>query len=347
MPVLEGVLGDVSGGQSHFSVSEDGSLAYIPGPAYGGIESNTIVWLDRDGKNEKPLGFRPQAYGATQFSGDATRIVTSVTADGSAKLWIGDVDRGTLVSVIADAVTDYRFSNDDRRVEYRKTDGSIWSRPADLSAPESRLTDRSDLAGNDVGIVSPDGKWRVITGAVPSEEKTGRDIWILDESNRGTAPKPWVQSTTNDQALTFSPDGRWLLYATVNPTGVPVNRSELFIQPFPGPGAVLPVSQDGVRLPARWVGQDIIFRDLGGGTLSTLVAARVTSGPTLTVAPPKMIMQVQASYRWDDVTRDGQRFLFRKDASATTERAPATELHVIVNWIEDVKAKLAAAKAGK
>jgi serine/threonine-protein kinase len=346
VPVLEGVLADMSGGQSNFSVSEDGSLAYIPGPAFGAVESSTLVWFDRNGKNEKPLAFRPQAYGPTQLSGDGTRVLTGVTADASARLWIGDVDRGTLVSVTGDAVADYRFSNDDRRVEYRKADGSIWSRPADLSVPESRLTDRRDLPGTDVGIVSSDGKWRVITGRGPTG-KTGSDIWTLDESNRGAAPKPWVQSATNDQALTFSPDGRWLLYATVNPTGVPVNRNELFIQPFPGPGAVLPVSQEGVRLPARWVGQDIIFRDLGGGTVSTLVAARVTTAPRLLVDPPKMIMQVQASYRWDDVTRDGQRFLFRKDASATSERTPATELHVIVNWLEDVRQKLAAAKAGK
>jgi Tol biopolymer transport system component len=346
VPVLEGVLGDLIGGQSNFSVSDDGSIAYIPGPIYGSLESTKFVWLDRTGQNETPLLFKPQAYGPARLSSDGKTMASGVVVAGATQLWTGDVARGTQLLVTTDAVSDYRLSNDGSRVEYRKADGTLWTRPIDLSGSETRLTNRTDLPGDRVGQVSPDGRWRVLTGAAPSST-TGTDIWVLNEAERDQPAKPWVQTPTNDQAVAFSPDGRWLLYTTADPSSVQVTRNQLFVQAFPGPGPVMPVTTDYMRFPALWADSDIVFRDLGGGTVTTLMAAHVTSGPKLIIDPPRVLMRVQANYTWDDVTRDAQRFLFRKDVSAISERNPATELHVIVNWIEDVKAKLAAAKAGR
>jgi hypothetical protein len=274
-------------------------------------------------------------------------LLIAVQSESQRHLFVGDIERGTLLQVTHDAVTDYGWSSDGRRVDYRKTNGTLWSRPADLSVAETLLTDRKDLPGTDAGLVSRDGRWRVMSGESPAS-KTGSDIWLLDELSRIGPLRPWVQNTPNDAALAFSPDGSWLLYATQNPIGSPPNRNELYVQPFPGPGRVLPITPDGARTPYRWLRQEIVYRQLGGGTQTVLMSARVTTnGTSLTVEVPQQLMDIQSSYRWTDATRDGQRFLFRKDTSATSEGNPATELHVIVNWIEDVKQKIAAAKVAK
>jgi serine/threonine-protein kinase len=53
--VLEGVREDQSQGAAQFTVSANGSLAYVP----GGLSRNDLVWVDRRGKSQ-PLKMREQ-----------------------------------------------------------------------------------------------------------------------------------------------------------------------------------------------------------------------------------------------------------------------------------------------
>jgi serine/threonine-protein kinase len=345
-PVMDNVLADLSGGASNFGVSNDGTLVFIPGTVFGATEPSTFAWLDRAGHNEAKLAFRPQQYGPGLLSPDGSSLLVGVQIEPRVfTLWLGDTARGTLAPVTSQRISDYCWSSDGTRVEYRTTDGTLWERPGKLSAPETRLASSQSpvqgtaaAAGAFVDLVAADGRTRVYTGQGPTG--SGTDIWLVNPDDSSARPRPWLQTPSNDRALAFSPDRQWLLYATENPAAVPPNRNDFFIQPFPGPGPVISVTQEGGGLPVRWAGDEIIFRQLGGGTTTTLLSARVATRPKLAVDLPKPLLAFQSGYRWDDVTSDGQRFLFRKDDSATLERPPATELHVIVNWVDDVRRRL-------
>ena len=69
VPVQQDVLTKPSGA-ADFSLSEDGSLVYLPGFATGGpVPVRTLVWVDRDG-NEESLAAPPRSYTYMHISPD-------------------------------------------------------------------------------------------------------------------------------------------------------------------------------------------------------------------------------------------------------------------------------------
>jgi hypothetical protein len=140
--------------------------------------------------------------------------------------------------------------------------------------------------------------------------------------------RPFVATPANETAAEFSPDGRWVAYES-NETG----QLNVFVQPFPGPGGKWQISTDGGTRP-RWRrdGRELFYR-----TREAVMSVPVTTGTTFAAGPPQEVLRgfpVREGYDAAfDVSPDGQRFLLIR--SGTT--ANSAELHVVLNWIEDVK----------
>lgn len=84
----------------------------------------------------------------------------------------------------------------------------------------------------------------------------------------------------------FSPDGRWVAYVS-DESG----RREIYIRPFPGPGAASPVSTAGGIAP-RWekTGKELYYI----APDSTLMAAPIAvKGDSLAVGVPLALFQTQ------------------------------------------------------
>ena len=110
----------------------------------------------------------------------------------------------------------------------------------------------------------------------------------------------------------FSPDGRWIAYTT-NEAGQP----NVYVQPFPGPGAKYQVSRDGGSQPVwRADGKELFYLGADGTLMAVPIDAtdrlrhRSTALPS--VGPdalvPTFVPSLNTS-RTYAVTRDGQRFL--------------------------------------
>ena len=137
-------------------------------------------------------------------------------------------------------------------------------------------------------------------------------------------PQRAVQTPFGDAHGRFSPDGRWIAYAS-NESG----RAEVYVQGFPATGNKWQVSTAGGAQP-RWRrdGKELLFLSLAGEAMAVEVS--VSKDRVFQAGTPRKLFQANpvsvfnGRNQWD-VTPDGQRFLINSGGAAP----PIT---VVVNW---------------
>src|SRR5262249_13691233 len=129
-PVLEGVARGLDG-SAQYSISNSGSIAYIPGPT--STQTSTIALIERSGE-VKPLGLPPRPYANPRISPDGKRIAFGTDDGKEAIIWIYDLSGVTAMRQLT-LVGSNRFpvwSADGQRVLFqsnREGDlGIFWQR---------------------------------------------------------------------------------------------------------------------------------------------------------------------------------------------------------------------------
>jgi Tol biopolymer transport system component len=326
---------------AHFSISDQGSLVYVPGAA-GGDES-TLVWVDRKGA-EQPLAAPPRPYNVPRLSPDGRLLaVATLTLP---EIWLYDIPRGTLSRLTFEGGQRPLWSPDGKRIAFRsaragKPPNLFW-KPADGSGAEERLTTSDHL--QTLHSWSPDGQVLAFTDNAPT---TGLDIWVLplegDPSSReagsgqGRKPRPFLQTTFAESAAKFSPDGRWLAYQS-DESG----RNEIYVQPFPGPGGKWQISTEGGTEP-WWARNGEIFYRNGNQLMVVETRTQPGSQPIFSAGTPRKLFEgpyvtTGIAITNYDVTADGQRFLMIKPVAQ--QGAAATQIHVVLNWFEELKRRV-------
>lgn len=248
-PVLEGVNASTGTGGAHFTVSDNGTLAYLSGQAGGG--EAPILWMDREGKTT-PLRAMPADWSNPQFSPDGTRLAIDVNDGRQVDVSVYEWARDTLTRLTFHPATDVKpvWTPDGRRIVFGSQRGSnsqtnlYWQR-ADGSGDAQRLTEskNSQLPGS----WHPNGKVVAFTEQTPN---AAGDLMLLAiEGDEASGWKPGKLSTflstpANEQEPMFSPDGRWVAYYS-NEAG----QNEVYVRPFPGPGGKWQISNSGGLYP--------------------------------------------------------------------------------------------------
>jgi Tol biopolymer transport system component len=160
---------------------------------------------------------------------------------------------------------------------------------------------------------SPDGRFILYRSADP---ETSNDLWALPLFG-DRKPFPVAQSPSNEQLGRFSPDGRWIAYQS-NESG----RTEIYVQPFPGPGARSQISTDGGANPQwRRDGRELFYVSLEERLMASSVQF---TGATIEAATPvALFSKPEGAYA---ASPDGQRFLI---AATSEEASPIT---ILLNW---------------
>jgi len=159
-------------------------------------------------------------------------------------------------------------------------------------------------------------------------EPTGRDIWILPlEGER--KPQPFLQTPFSEREPKFSPDGRWLAYAS-DESG----QSEVYVRPFPkAEEGKSQISTEGGTEPV-WVGNGELFYRNG----DQMMAVDITTEPTFRTSTPRLLFEGRYQQStlpllpFYDVTADGQRFVM-----VQAQETDPGQINVVLNWFEELK----------
>jgi serine/threonine-protein kinase len=330
--VVEGLLMSRNTGAAYYTLSDTGTLAYVPGgAAEGGRE---LVWVDRQGK-ETPLPLPPRSYLYPRLSPDGKQLALEIEGP-SHDLYLYDFARGVLTRMSLDGLSHAPvWSPDARQIGFRswKLGGmTIWSLPADRSAPEKRLLEQ--MGWQSVVSWSPDGSHIAYVDQFP---ETSMDVLVLPlEGDR--KPVPIARSRFVEGSPKFSPDGRWLAYCS-NESG----RPEVFVQSFPGPGPKIQISSDGGTDPL-WLrqGGELYYRNG-----DKMMVVEVRTQPTFSAGRTRLLWEGHYSHGMSsscgqpgvtsfnyDVTPDGHRFLMVKDSY---QDVGSNRIVVVLNWFDGAR----------
>ncbi len=327
IPILEGVFGVRSVGAIFFASSLTGDLTYIPGQSAD--ITRAMVLHDERGQAQA-FAAPERRYLDIRYSPDGQKVAASIRDGGKDDIWIYDIARGALTRLTFQGDNGRPvWTPDGKRVTFRSVDAgkdAILSAPADGSAPPEKLLDSSD------GVVplswSPDGKFLSFARGQPST-----DLMVLPWP--GGTPKAFLATPFTEQSATYSPDGRWIAYAS-NESGA----NQIYVRPSAGEGGKWQVSVDGGVFP-RWVrgGRGLVFR-----SREAILMADVDGGAAFRAGTPKVLFSAgpistgnSGAY---DVSADGKRFLILK--APDEGRAGPPQVNFIFNWFEDIRRRVRA-----
>jgi Tol biopolymer transport system component len=310
-----------------FSVSLNGVLAYRGGSG----PSSEPTWFDREGHNLGRAG-EPGHYLDMALSKDASRVAYSRPSQGgNRQIWTLDNARGinTLLGFRPDGSRTPVWSSDGKYVAFSSARGNaIYAKDAANSGSERPVLQTGMTKYlNDWSL---DGRYLLYT-----EATTSLDLFALpDPLGAGERkPIPVANSGFNETQGQFSPDGRWVAYASDESS-----RFEIYVVPFPpgdGRAGKSLVSSAGGRQP-RWRadGKELYYLGLDG----SVMAVDTQTDPVFQPATPHALFRAPVAHASNlgyqyDATRDGKKFLMVKGLVGE----PSSPVTVVLNWETGLK----------
>jgi Tol biopolymer transport system component len=333
--ILKGVL-SYNNYSTIFCISDNGSLAFIPGEIHG--PKNRLALVDHNGKSES-LDFPAESYLSIRISPDGKNILNS-NYQGRYNLWIYGQERGT-ISRFSDKEYDAFWgiwTPDGKWIAFASNlDGgavtSLFRKKTDGSGTAERLTSSNYSQWPD--CFSPDGKYLIYNEGISKETRI--DIWMLP-MNGDTTPIPILNSRFNEIHPALSPDGRWIAYSSDEP-----GQYEVFVCSFPDREKIKQISNAGGSEPV-WApdGKELYYRDLTG---QKLMAVSFFADNELKVGNPTLLFQGKFAPgigpwgRCYDIMPDGKHFIMVEKKG---DKSKTTEINIIINWFAELKQLLPA-----
>ena len=315
-PLAFGV-GVASSGRA-FLASSSRVIAWAP-PA---PRARQLVWFDLQGRRLGTLGDPSDAW-QVRLSPDDRRVAVTILDPLLRTLDI-------FVRPVAESVPPRRLS-----LSLSADTNPVWApgstdvvfrslsdgRPTLLSRPfEYSEDDDTVVLDSELDEVASD--WR--GGSIlfhAQGDGTGLDIWELEVASSGR--RAVVRDAFNESDARWSPDGRWIAYASDEP-GTP----EIFVQPWPVDSEPIRATLAGGVRP-RWTrdGRSLLF--LRGDTLMRTTLREREDGLGFEDAEPVAelpgVRDYEAAHRSDRVLA----------ITALSRPAPPTA-HLIVDWVTGV-----------
>jgi serine/threonine-protein kinase len=345
VPVLDDVGYATLTGGGLFDVSRTGTLIYRRWRS-DVAAMTTVQWVspsDESTGKKEPLRVTPGAYQTLRLSPDGKRIALEIREGANRDIWVYDPQR--------DAVTRLTFgslngspvwSPDGQYVVFAKVNGGIFQARADGASPPQALTGSKTFQVP--WSFTPDGKRLAYFESVGTPQ-----IWTVPLEDQGGqlkagTPEPFLKSNFNDQAPSFSPDGRWLAYQS-NESG----RTEVYVRAFPPPssgqGGKWQVSNNGGGGP-QWsrTGHELVYRS--GNQLMTVSYA--VNGTTFVADKPRVWIAALGGARvaigeWD-LAPDGKRVAAVIPEGTAQAPQQEHEIVMLLNFADELRRRVPVGK---
>ncbi len=286
---------------SRAAVSASGAIVY---PQSGGDSPRRLVLVGRSG-SAKLIPGEARRFASPRFSPDGRRMALGITDQAGTKdIWVFDVAQSTWSRLTTSGINNRPiWTPDGRRLVYSSNDDLWWIDADGSGRPESLLVANGNRFA---GTVTPDG--RAVVYQEAASDRNGIRSMAFDSA---PASRLLISGTFGESAPALSPNGKWLAYQS-DETG----QMEVYVRPYPGPGARVPVSLHG-GTEAAWAhsGRELFFR-----SGDSLMAAAVAPGPTFAVTGRRLLFTGSFvsgdAYREYDVAPDDQHFVMLSGGSA-------------------------------
>jgi Tol biopolymer transport system component len=351
MPVADDVAALAQNGFAHLDVARNGTVIYVAG-ADQRVEQ-ALATFDPSGKLELLRAPHGAYSGSARPSPDGSRIAVRVAEDGNTDLAVYELatNRSTRLNVAASVINDPPvWTPDASHIVFSLASGEfagpgLYWVPSDGSREPRQLL----AAVNAIPYsFAPDGSRLAYYSVDPGTQAWS--IWTLPIDVRDPqhpvpgSPELLVRSKSRLSNPAFSPDGRWIAYASEE-----TRPPQVFVRPF---------SSTGNRVTGRWQ------ISTNGGQSITWVRGR----PQLIYSAPRSTAQV-VRYRvegdsfiagqpepWGSgypqllfagppqATSDGSRFVVIVTASGSGARMVApTHVTFLLGFGEELRRRLTAA----
>jgi Tol biopolymer transport system component len=307
-----------------FSVSSGNVLVMQTGK---GANMSQLAWFDRSGKPAGTVG-QPGWYDNVRLSPDGRRVATDQTdPDGrNIDVWVHELSRDTATRLTFDPALDQTpvWSRDSQKVLFTSNRGgtfALYLKNADGSGSEQQLVDYGGALAN-AWDWSRDGKYVLV--------RKGSELGYLAWPERTATPLSQAKWTV--RGAQFSPDGRWMAYAS-NETG----NMEVYVSPFPSVNGKWQVSNAGGQEP-KWRndGKELFYMSADG----KIMAVPVSTSTSFQAGTPVALFQTHRRQPMSsqdlfsyDVNSNGQRFLI----ATKLDEPSAAPLSVLLNWASEME----------
>lgn len=267
-----------------------------------------------------------------RLSPDGRRVAVFRTVQGNTDVWLLDGTRASRFTFDAAADQSPNWTPDGMHILFdsnRKGRRNLYMKPSTGAGVEEMLLE--SLQDKGAPGFSADGRFLVYTVFDP---ESGGDLWVLPlQGDRN--PFVFLKTNFRENYGQFSPDGRWLAYAS-DESG----RREIYVRPFVAPAAAGATAQQnagqwlvstagGIHPRWRHDGKELYYIGPDGEMMAAPITA---TGAALEPGTPVMLFQTRIVGggvdfgRQYDVARDG-RFLINTVLDDT-----ASPITILQNW---------------
>jgi serine/threonine protein kinase/Tol biopolymer transport system component len=319
--VVSGVMSDARTGGAYYAVSQTGTLVYARGAPLH-IAENRLMWVDRKGRTEAVSGER-RVFRWPRLSPDGLRLAVSIEGP-SDDVWVFDLARGTLSRVTFESRNFAPlWTPDGSHLVFSSTRAfvpNLMIKEADGSGAAEPFVEWT--SSSFPAAFMPNGQLAFMTGVV------NMDIRVASSTGE---TRPLLDSRFNEMSVSVSPHGKWLAFAS-DESGT----SEVYVQPYPGPGGKTRVSTNGGTEPI-WShsGMELFYRNG-----DEMIAVPMTVQPSLRVGKPMLLFEgsfepsVIPGLRNYDVSGDDRRFVMLEPLE---QHKGPRELQVVLDWFDELE----------
>jgi serine/threonine-protein kinase len=350
VPVLQGVRRRPATGGAELSVSQTGTLAYVPGPATFSAASRMLIITDRNGTTT-PVALPPGPYSHPRMSRDAKHVAVAVDERRDAYIAIYDISSAAALRRLTfEGKNQFPvWSGDSQWIAFqsdREGDLGIFMQRADGSSGKAeRLTKPEPGVAHVPESWSPDGQTLIF-----SEKRDATfSLWMLTLDTRKITPFGKVQSAVPTGAA-FSPDGRWVAYTLVTRGtsargGGLASGSGVYVEPFPPTSARYQVPKEFIDFHPAWGTTSAELFYIPSAIRLSVIPIRTqpnfSFGKAVTLPKPPTNDRINGDTRDYDVMPDGR---FISSVPASDEGASgsdgARQIRVVLNWFTELQQRV-------